>query len=77
MASKENIVKENVAGKYYVDDQCISCELCVSTAPLCFKMAGDGSHAYVFSQPKGFEEGEACRESMGECPVFAIGDDGQ
>ncbi|MFP4372499.1 MAG: ferredoxin, partial [Halanaerobium sp.] len=44
MANLENKLDENVEGKYYVDDQCISCSLCVSEAPDNFEM---DEYAYV------------------------------
>ena len=33
MAAFENRYSENVPGKFYVDDQCIACDLCRETAP--------------------------------------------
>ena len=33
MADVENKYPENVNGKFYVDDQCIDCDLCRETAP--------------------------------------------
>jgi ferredoxin len=33
MADVANKYSENVAGKYYVDNQCIDCDLCRETAP--------------------------------------------
>ena len=33
MADKENIVKENVPGLYYVDSECIDCDACRDAAP--------------------------------------------
>ena len=77
MAEKNNKVPENVPGKYYVDDQCIACALCPATAAANFKMNHDESHAYVYKQPAGFEEQEACKTAMDECPTNCIGNDGE
>jgi ferredoxin len=33
MADAANKYPENVEGKFYVDDQCIDCDLCRETAP--------------------------------------------
>ena len=33
MADIANKYAENVSGKFYVDDQCIDCDLCRETAP--------------------------------------------
>ena len=37
MAEKENKYEDNVDGKYYVDDECIDCNLCRELAPENFK----------------------------------------
>jgi ferredoxin len=70
-------VSENVPGPYFVDTDCIACELCVDTAPDYFKMIEDSQpHAYVFKQPQTDEEKDNCDDAMGACPVDAIGNDG-
>jgi ferredoxin len=52
MADAANKYAENVAGKFYVDDQCIDCDLCRETAPANFKRNDDGGHSYVYKQPE-------------------------
>ena len=52
MADLENKQPESVAGKYYVDDQCIDCDLCRETAPANFTRQEDGGYSYVFKQPE-------------------------
>lgn len=70
-------VPENAPGVYYVDAECIACDLCVDTAPNHFKMISGGQpHACVFKQPETDEEKDNCDDAMGACPVDAIGDDG-
>jgi ferredoxin len=76
MADKTIKASENVPGPYYVDEECIACELCVDTAPDYFKMADDRPQAYVFKQPKTDEEKDLCEDALGVCPVDAIGNDG-
>lgn len=76
MADKTNKVPESIPGPYYVDEECIGCELCVDTSPRNFKMTGDGTHAYVHKQPENDAETAASEEAMGSCPVDAIGNDG-
>jgi ferredoxin len=44
MADTANKYPENVAGKYYVDNQCIDCDLCRETAPDNFKRNDDGGY---------------------------------
>jgi len=67
---------ENVPGPFYVDEQCIDCDLCRETAPDFFKRNDDGGYSYVFKQPTKDEDIELCREALEGCPVNAIGEDG-
>jgi ferredoxin len=76
MADSANKYAENVDGKFYVDDQCIDCDLCRETAPANFKRNDDGGHSYVYKQPESPEEEAVCKEAMEGCPVEAIGSDG-
>ena len=76
MADKENSYSQNVSGKFYVDDQCIDCDLCRETAPANFVRNDQGGHSYVYKQPENDEEAAQCVEAMEGCPVEAIGDDG-
>jgi ferredoxin len=76
MADIENKYAENVEGVYYVDDQCIDCDLCRETAPANFARNDDGGHSYVYKQPVSEEENTLCKEAMEGCPVEAIGNDG-
>ncbi len=66
----------NIAGKFYVDTECIDCDLCRETAPKNFKRNDDGGYSFVFMQPANPEEENQCREAMEGCPVEAIGEDG-
>jgi ferredoxin len=77
MADKANKYPENVAGKFYVDDQCIDCDLCRETAPANFKRNDDGGHSYLYKQPESPDEEQLCKEAMEGCPVEAIGNDGE
>lgn len=77
MADAENRYSQNVTGRFYVDDQCIDCDLCRETAPANFKRDEDGGHSFVFKQPESPEEEALCKEAMEGCPVEAIGDDGE
>ncbi len=68
----------NAVGKFYVDEQCIDCDLCRETAPDFFKRDDDGGYSYVYSQPNSDNEDDIalCMEALEGCPVEAIGDDG-
>lgn len=76
MAVKESRGDGNVPGKFYVDDQCIDCDLCRGICPTCFSRDEDNGRSIVIKQPEG-EEVALCEEAMESCPVGAIGDDGE
>src|SRR5207249_5225959 len=77
MADIANRYPENTAGKFYVDNQCIDCDLCRETAPSNFTRNDDGGYSYVFKQPTTPEEDAQCKEAMEGCPVEAIGNNGE
>src|SRR5215218_11170969 len=76
MADAAHKYPENIQGKYYVDDQCIDCDLCRETAPANFTRNDDGGHSYVHKQPETPEEEALSKEAMKGCPGEAIGSDG-
>lgn len=76
MSDPKDKVADNVAGAWYVDTQCIDCDLCRTTAPNNFKQNADEGYSFVYKQPEGEEEAKLCQEAMDECPVEAIGKDG-
>ena len=76
MADFANRYPDNKAGKFYVDEQCIDCDLCRETAPGNFTRNEDGGYSYVFKQPTAADEETLCKEAMEGCPVEAIGCDG-
>ena len=75
MATKEEKYEDNIEGKYYVDEECIDCNLCRETAPDNFTNHDDG-YSYVYKQPENEEQESLCVTALEECPVEAIGDDG-
>jgi ferredoxin len=77
MADRDNKHKENAPGSYYVDDQCIDCDLCRETAPANFTRENDGGYSFVYKQPETDEERAAADEALAGCPVEAIGKDGE
>jgi len=77
MADPTDKVESNVAGPFYVDSQCIDCDLCRQTAPANFERNEEEGYSYVFRQPETEDERALCIEAMEECPVEAIGDDGE
>ena len=77
MANPADKLSENVGGKYYVDAQCIDCDVCRVTAPGNFQRSDPKGYSYVFRQPADAEEDAQCQEAMDCCPVEAIGSDGE
>jgi ferredoxin len=76
LARFDDAFPDNVSGPFYVDTQCIDCDVCRDTAPSNFSRNDDAGYSYVYKQPESDEELEQCREAMDACPVEAIGSDG-
>ena len=51
MADKANKYPDNVPGGFYVDTQCIDCDLCRQTAPSNFDRNKSGGYSFVKKQP--------------------------
>ncbi|HET9479097.1 MAG TPA: ferredoxin [Pyrinomonadaceae bacterium] len=76
MPDKNEKVKENVNGSFYVDSSCIDCDVCRDTAPENFMRSDENNYSFVYKQPENPEEQAMCEEAMSCCPVEAIGNDG-
>lgn len=76
MADKDDKVPGQVDGSFYVDTQCIDCDLCRETAPDNFRRNDEEGYSYVYKQPETDEERELSEEARDNCPVEAIGDNG-
>ena len=76
MAEKDKRLQENVPGKYYIDSECINCELCVEIAPGLFKTENESGNQHVFKQPVLPSEILIVKEAIDSLPTEAIGDDG-
>lgn len=76
MPDRNDIVKENVNGPFYVDSSCIDCDVCRETAPKNFTRSFKHAYSYVSKQPDNKAERVVCEEAMSICPVEAIGEDG-
>ena len=66
---------QNVAGRFYVTDDCLACEVCQYVAPNHFRY-GEYGMSYVFQQPTTPEEIKQCEEAVVGCPVEAVREDG-
>ena len=76
MADPHDKVPGQAPGRYYVDTQCIDCDLCRETAPANFTRNDEESFSYVFKQPETPEEETLSKDALDNCPVEAIGRDG-
>lgn len=76
MADSQKKWPDNVAGAYFVDDQCIDCDACRSEAPSNFTRNEAHGYSYVYKQPSSPQEEAACKAAMDACPVEAIGKSG-
>ena len=76
MADPRDKVPDSTPGAFYVDTQCIDCDVCRVTAPGNFQRNEEKGYSYVSRQPENPEEKAQCQEAMDCCPVEAIGDDG-
>jgi ferredoxin len=77
MADARDKVEGSVPGRYYVDTQCIDCDVCRVTAPGNFERDEAKGFSFVSRQPETPEEETRCAEAMDCCPVEAIGSDGE
>ena len=77
MADKGEKYSDNASGKFYVDEQCIDCDLCRETAPDFFTRNDDDGYSFVYKQPESEEDIALCMEALEGCPVDAIGEDGE
>ena len=77
MADPNDKVSGQPHGEYYVDSQCIDCDLCRETAPDNFMRNEEEGFSFVYKQPESDEERTLCKDAMDNCPVEAIGSDGE
>jgi ferredoxin len=75
MAFLSDRLPDNAPGRFYVDRQCIDCDVCRDTAPANFARNDENGYSYVIKQPETDDELELCIEALDACPVEAIGDD--
>lgn len=76
MAFLKDKLLDNSPGKYYVDRECIDCDVCRDTSPANFMRNDENGYSFVWKQPDTPEEIALCKEAFDACPVEAIGDDG-
>ena len=76
LADPKDRHRDNAPGGFYVDKNCIDCDVCRNNAQENFKRNDGGGYSYVYKQPETDAEREECERVLGECPVGAIGDNG-
>src|SRR5436309_1921502 len=72
MADPNDKVQGQTAGRYYVDSQCIDCDLCRETAPANFQRNDEAGFSYVYKQPETEEEETLCKDALDNCPGDAL-----
>jgi len=77
MADKNAKLPENVPGKWYVDDTCTPCHVCLDEASDLLKYNDDETYVYFFKQPSTPEEEDHAQRAMEICPTGSIGNDGE
>jgi ferredoxin len=75
MADPETRWADNTPGRFFVDENCIDCDLCRTTAPHNFQRSEEGGYSFVGRQPQGEREEADCLQAQADCPVDAIGDE--
>lgn len=75
-ANVEDRYPDNVPGPFYVDNQCLDCDVCRYFAPSNFTRNDDGGYSFVYKQPENIEELLDCIVVLQACPCVAIGIDG-
>ena len=76
MANFTNRYPLNVPGKFYVDDQCLDCDLCREITVGMILRDDRLGHSYVSRQPETDAELLLFEESVEGCPMSAVGRDG-
>ncbi len=77
MADKTAKLPENVPGRWYVDETCTPCRVCLDEAPQLLMYNADETYVYFFKQPETPVEETAAENAMAICPQNAIGNDGE
>lgn len=67
-------IAQNIAGRFYVDVNCINCSLCAEIACDIFETNHEEGWEFVKRQPQTKEEFELVEEAISLCPVNAIHD---
>ena len=64
MADINDIVPDNISGKFFVDTECIDCDLCRETAKDNFTRSDEEGYSYVYKQPENDDELEFKKDDV-------------
>jgi ferredoxin len=76
MANRNDRLRENAPGAFYVDSSCIDCDLCRGDAPQFFRRDDESGYSIVHKQPVTPEEVREAQDALEGCPTESIGNDG-
>ena len=76
MAELNLRLKGNAAGKFYVDETCVDCDVCRQGAPDMFVRDDEIGFSIVHHQPRDPSEELLAYEALESCPTQSIGSDG-
>ena len=76
LSSFEERYALSAEGKYYIDDQCLDCDLCREIAPEVFRRVDSLGRSYVYRQPATPEDVLLVKEALEGCCTEAIHSDG-
>lgn len=76
MADRQSKNSNNAPGRYYVDDSCIDCDMCRTSASAMFTRDDDLGQSVVFRQPETADDITLAEEALEACPTQSIGNDG-
>jgi ferredoxin len=52
MAFLKDKLLDNAPGEFFVDSQCIDCDVCRDTSPANFRHNDENGYSYVYKQPE-------------------------
>jgi len=76
MANRNDRLRGNAAGAFYVDSSCIDCDFCRGNAPQFFRRDDETGYSIVYKQPITPEEIREAQTTLEGCPTESIGNDG-
>jgi ferredoxin len=68
MAELKDKLPDNVPGKFYVDRECIDCDVCRDTSPTNFRRNDENGYSYVYKQPETSENSPFVKKRFDACP---------